>query len=166
MQLFKPNIVKIKTKRGTFGFEMSPSEHILFVTVGRAMTRIQNFEVIVATILCSLEASRDQLALENIDVTLDEFNSQTLGRLINHMKQKVKGDDLHKKLMSVRDGRNFIAHHSLRTYSELDEEGAIELVEKIESIAAEIDEVQDLLISELSAQNITHISEIYLDEET
>jgi hypothetical protein len=35
--------IKIKTGKYTFRFEMSPLEHLLFLTVGRAMTQIQNF---------------------------------------------------------------------------------------------------------------------------
>jgi hypothetical protein len=45
-------MIKIKTGKYKFGFDMSPLEHLLFLTVGRAMTQIQNFESVVATIVC------------------------------------------------------------------------------------------------------------------
>jgi hypothetical protein len=37
-------MIKIKTGKYKFRFEMSPLEHLLFLTVGRDMTQIQNFE--------------------------------------------------------------------------------------------------------------------------
>lgn len=159
-------MVKIKTENYEFDFDMSPLEHLLFVTVGRAMTRIQNFEDIVATILCSLSPQAENITLENVDDVMGKLDSKTLGKLIGLMKQKVAGDELHDKLMRAKEGRNFIAHHALRQFPDLNEEETISLVEKIAAIMRDIEEVQDLLIAELSAQNVTHISEVYINLET
>jgi hypothetical protein len=170
--IYGETMIKIKTGKYTFRFDMSPLEHLLFLTVGRAMTQIQNFESVVATIVCSLNAHEneeiedEETALAYYDNILDEFNNKTLGRLIVLIKQKVEGHELHDKLMNVRDGRNFIAHHALRQYPGLDEEQTVGLTQKIEDIIEEIQDVQNLLIAELSAQNVTHISSVYVDLDT
>jgi hypothetical protein len=165
-------MIKIKTGKYKFGFDMSPLEHLLFLTVGRAMTQIQNFESVVATIVCSLNSYENEeiedevAAIGYYDNLLDEFNNKTLGRLIVLIKQKIEGNELHDKLMNVKNGRNFIVHHALRQYPDLDEEQTVSLTQKIEDIIEEIQAVQDLLIAELSAQNVTHISSVYVNWDT
>jgi hypothetical protein len=159
-------MVKIKTENHEFGFDISLLEHLLFLIVGRAMTRIQNFEDIVGTILCSLSPQAENITLENVDNIMGKLDSKTLGHLVGLMKQKVAGDELHDRLVRAKEGRNFIAHHALRQFSDLNEEETISLVKKIEAIIVDIEDVRDLLIAELSAQNVTHISEVYINLET
>ena len=165
-------MIKINTGKYKFRFEMSPLEHLLFLTVGRAMTQIQNFESVVATIVCSLnsheneEIEDEEAAMAYYDNLLDEFNNKTLGRLVALIKQKVTGNELHDRLMNVKNGRNFIVHHALRQYPDLDEEQTVSLTQKMEDIIEEIQEVQSLLIAELSAQNVTHISSVYVNLDT
>ncbi len=145
---------------------MSPEEHLLFLTVGMAIAKAQHFENLVATILFSLSPKAAGVTLENYDELIQDLDKKTLGQLKNLMKEKVTADELHAKLVSVVEGRNFIAHHSLKNYSDLTEDEAINLMKKIEGIVEEIDEVQNLLIESLSQQNVTHISEIVIDNET
>ena len=68
--------------------------------------------------------------------------------------------------MNVKNGRNFIVHHALRQYPDLDEDQTISLAQKMEDIIEEIQEVQSLLIAELSAQNVTPISSVYVNLDT
>lgn len=165
-------MIKIKTGNYELGFDMSPLEHLLFLTVGRAMTQIQNFESVMATILCSLNSHEDEeiddeeITIEYYDNLLDEFSNKTLGRLIALIKQKVEGNELHDKLMNVKNGRNFIVHHALRQYPDLNEEQTISLTQKIEDIIEEIQDVQNLLIGELSDQNVIDISSVYVNFDT
>jgi hypothetical protein len=109
------------------------------------------------------EIEDEEAAIAYYDNLLDEFNNKTLGRLIVLIKQKVEGNELHDKLMNVKNGRNFIVHHALRQNPDLDEEQTVSLTQKIEDIVEEIQAVQDLLIAELSAQNVTHISSVYVN---
>jgi hypothetical protein len=165
-------MTRIKTGKYKFGFDMSPLEHLLFLTVGRAMTQIQNFESVVATIVCSMnshengEIEDEEITIEYYDNLLDEFSNKTLGTLIALIKQKVEGNELHDKLMNVKDGRNFIVHHALRKYPDLDEEQTVSLTQNIEGVIKEIQDVQNLLIAELSAQNVIHISSVYVNLDT
>jgi hypothetical protein len=106
-------VIKIKTGKYKFRFEMFPLEHLLFLTLGRAMTQIQNFESVMATIVCSLncheneEIEDEEAAMAYYDNPLDEFNNKTLGRLVTLIKQKVSGNELHDRLMNLKNGRNF-----------------------------------------------------------
>jgi hypothetical protein len=162
--VYGETMIKIKTGKYTFRFEMSPLEHLLFLTAGRAMTQIQNFESVVAAIVCSLNpCENEEIATAYYDHLLDEFNNKTLGRLVALIKQKVAGNELHDRLMNVKNGRNFIVHHALRQYPGLDEEQTVSLTQRMEEIIEEIQEVQSLLIAELSAQNVTHISSVYIN---
>jgi hypothetical protein len=159
-------VVIIENEKHKFGFDVTPGQHILFITIGMAITRIQNFEGLVAVILCSLETSEEEITMDNVDDYVAKFDDKTLGYLVRLMKNKVAGEDLHAKLVHVRDRRNYIAHHALRDYSGLNEDQLIERALQIETIIEEIDNVQKLLIRELSAQGITHISSVTIDEET
>jgi hypothetical protein len=87
-------------------------------------------------------------------------------QLVALIKQKVTGNELHDRLMHVKNGRNFVVHHALRQHPDLDEEQTVSLTQKMEDIIEEIQEVQSLLIAELSAQNVTHISSVYVNLDT
>jgi hypothetical protein len=58
--IYGETMIKIKTGKYKFRFEMSQLEHLLVLTVGRAMTQIQNFESVVATIVCSLNSHENE----------------------------------------------------------------------------------------------------------
>jgi hypothetical protein len=160
-------MIKIKTENHEFGFDMSLLEGLLFLTVGMAMAQIQGFEGLVAAILCTLVPQEsEETTFEDFENILDDFGSKTLGCLINLIKDKVYVNELHDKLRIAKVGRNFIVHHALQNTQDLNEDETIRLVKEIEDIMADIEDAQNLLIAELSAQNVTHISEGYINLET
>lgn len=155
--------VKIKTNIGKFQYAISSEEHLLLLNVGIAMLRIQHFENLLATVLGSMDETAKKLTLENADEVLEKFQKESLGRLNKLIREKVNGKDLHENLGKVRDCRNFIAHHALKNYGSMNAEEMVRLSLQIDSITELIDDVQDFLIKELSAQDVMHISEVYIE---
>lgn len=150
--------VRIKAGKGKFEYGISSEQHLLLLNVGIFMMRIQHFESLLGAIMGSLTVENP--TLDNIDEILAENGKKTLGQLTGLMKTKVQGKTLHEQLEALRQHRNFVAHNCLKDYAYLDGMAAVHLALKINEWIDLTESVQNLLISELSAQDVTDISEV------